>query len=178
MMATARVRPVACFSDVALDHVLRSLTVCSPNLLCHMLLCACRPRQKHPLDMRMPLLFDDGPPSSTPSHTSPSGDSRSSTFGDLAAPTSQGVPADAWRSSKAGSRDRALWGSEALLEAPEMQNAQQLVGESICSLQVGEHACIKHLVRLLCWGEHLQPAGAGLRQICGTGEGCLLSWSA
>ena len=100
----------------------------------------------------MPLLLDDEPPDSTPSHNSPSGDSRSSTFGDLAAPTSQGLPADAWRSSEAGSRDRALWGSEALLEAPEMQNAQQLVGESICSLQVGEHACIKHEVKLLCWG--------------------------
>lgn len=92
-------------------------------------------RLKHPLDMRMPLLFDDGPSSSTPSHNSTSRDSRSSVFGEIAAPTSQGVPAETWRSSEAGSHDRALWGSEALMEAPDMQNAQRLVGESICSLQ-------------------------------------------
>ena len=138
---------------------MRYLNVCSPKLLCHVLLCPCRPRLKHPLDMRMPLLVDDGPPSSNPSHDSPSGSSKSSVLGDLAAPTSQRVPADAWRSSGAGSRDRPLWGSEALLEAPEMQGAQQLVGESICSLQVGEHARSKQLVKLLSWeglqvGEH------------------------
>ena len=141
---------------------MQSLTVCSPKLLCHVLPSCYRPRLKHPLDMRMPLLFDDGPPSSNPSQNSPSGDSRSSIFGDLAAPTSQGVPAEAWRTTQAGSRDRALWGSEALLEAPELQNAQQLVGESICSLQVGKRDCIKQVVKLLCWGEHPQPAVAGL----------------
>lgn len=147
---------------MALGEVLFSLKVCSPKLLCITLLCPCRLRLKHPLDMRMPLLFDDGPSSSTPSHNSTSGDSRSSVFGEIAAPTSQGVPTEAWRSSEAGSHDRALWGSEALMEAPDMQNAQRLVGESICSLQVGQRAYVEHAMKLPCWGQHLQPAGAGL----------------
>ena len=46
-----------------------------------------------------------------------------------------------------------------------MQNAQQLVGESICSLQVGERACIKHVVELPCW--------CGTSAACRCGPACI-----
>lgn len=158
MMATAHVPHVAHILYGTCRGFVLSQSV-QPQAALLTLLCPCRLRLKHPLDMRMPLLFDDGPSSSTPSHNSTSRDSRSSVFGEIAAPTSQGVPAETWRSSEAGSHDRALWGSEALMEAPDMQNAQRLVGESICSLQVGQRAYIEHAMKAALLG----PASAACR---------------